>query len=78
MPRRRKQMGVGATIKVMKRFVHPSALIREKFKNPKKGERLEDCLVIKKEEKLVSRRQQTCIVFRHNAFENVELHAVER
>ena len=71
-------MGVGATIKVIKRFVHPSALLREKYKNPKRGEKLEDCLVIRKEEKLVSRRQQMCIIFRHDDFPNVELHAVER
>ena len=71
-------MGVGATIKVIKRFVHPSELIREKYNNPKKGERLEGCLVIGKEEKLVGRRQQTCIVFRHDEFDNMLLHAVER
>ena len=78
MPRKRKQMGTGATIKVIKRFIHPSEFIRERFKNPKKGEKLEDCLVIGRGEKVVRRKQQMCIIFRHGSFENVELYAVER
>ena len=71
MPRKRKQMGTGATIKVIKRIIHPSEFIRERFKNPKKGEKLEDCLVIGRGEKVVRRKQQMCIIFRHGSFENV-------
>ena len=78
MPRRRKQMCMGATVKVIKRFIHPSELIREKYENPKKGEKFEDCLVICRGEKLVRRKQQQCIIIRHSSFENVELYAVER
>ena len=71
-------MGIGATVRVLKRLVHPSAEIRQKYKNMKKNDKLSNCLVIKKEERLVNRRQQTCVVFRHNEFPNKELHAVER
>ena len=78
MPRKRKQMGTGATVRVIKRFIHPSELIRDKFKNPKKGEKLDDCLVIGRGEKVVSRKHQQCIIFRHGSFENVELYAVAR
>ena len=71
-------MGIGATVRVLKRLIHPSAEIRDKFKNMKKDDKLGNCLVIKKEERLVNRRQQTCVVFRHDDFPNKELHAVER
>ena len=66
MPRTRKTMKVGTTIKVLKRFIHPSAEIRAKDKNAKKDERLGNCMVVKKEEKKVNQRSQVCIVFRHD------------
>ena len=78
MPRKKKTMGVGATVRILKRFVHPSEHIRKKYKNVKKDDRLVDCLVIKKEDRVVNRRQQECIVFRHDDFPNIELYGVER
>jgi hypothetical protein len=44
----------------------------------KKDDKLGNCLVIKREEMLVNRKQHMCVVFRHNDFPNKELHIVER
>ena len=78
MPRKKKSMGVGANVKVLLRFIHPSAEIRAKYVNPSKGERLCDCLVVKKGKKVVNRKEQAVIFFRHDEFPNIDLYAVTR
>ena len=78
MPRKKKSIGVGANVKVLLRFIHPSAEIRAKYTNPSKGERLCDCLVIKKGKKVVNRKEQDVIFFCHDDFPNIDLYAVNR
>ena len=78
MPRKKKSIGVGANVKVLLCFTHPSAEIRANYTNPSKGERLCDCLFIKKGKKVVSRKEQVVIFFRHDDFPNVDLYAVTR
>ena len=79
MPSTKKlQAGVGSIADTLLKYVHPSALIREKYPNPMNSQRLENCLVICREAKEVKHIQQTCIIFHHNEFPDKELHCVER
>ena len=78
MPRKKKAMGAGAVVKVLLRYIHPSAEIRAKYANPEKGDRLCGCKVLKKDQKVVNRREQAVIVFYHKEFPLVELYAVTR
>ncbi len=77
MPRTKKTMGIDAVFTVLIKFIHPSALIRDKYTNPQSGERLIDCSVTGKCTKVVSRRDQVVITFTHDNFEG-ELYAVKR
>ena len=72
------QHGIGAVASVCKRFLHPSKTVSEKYPNMRPDERLEGCLELRKEVKKVMRREQMCIILRHDDFPNIELHAVER
>ena len=78
MPRRKKCLGAGAAVKVLLRYIHPSAEIGSKYTNSGKGEQLCGCLVVKKGTRVVNRRQQAVIIFRHDEFDNTELYAVSR
>ena len=78
MPGKKKYMGAGAVVKVLLRYVHPSAEIRSKYVNPDIGERLSGCVLLKKGIKVVNRKDQAVIIFRHEEFENTELYAVSR
>ena len=70
--------GVGAVAETLLKYIHPSKLIRDKYPNPINGQRLENCLLIRRETKEVNRKQQVCVIFRHDEFPDKELHAVER
>ena len=78
MPRKKKSMGIGATVTVLTRLVHPSEHIREKYPNLEKDHRFENCVVTGRCKKKVNRKEQTVVTFRCNEIENVVLYAVER
>ena len=75
---RTKRLGVGAKISCLSKLLHPSALIRQKYVNPERGHRLENLIVVRLEQKLISRKQQLAVVMTHHGFPDVELHAVKR
>ena len=62
--------------------MHPSEHMRNKFPNPVPGHRLEGCIAVRQEVKHVTKRDQLCVVVRHDDFkaddEHIELHAVKR
>ena len=66
----------------LSKFMHPSEHIRNKFSNPVAGHCLEGCIVVQQEVKCVTKRDQLCVVVRHDNFkadnEHIELHAVKR
>ena len=79
MPRKRKkQNGVGANCRCLKRFLHPRAIVDAKYPNATQQERLDGLVAIRREEKAVNRVQKWCVVFRHDDFPNQELHCSER
>ena len=80
MPKnKRLRHGVGAKISVYKKFLHPRALVAAKYPNAGKTDVLHGLLAIRQEEKMVSKKMQSCIVMRHNDFDDGQLlHAVTR
>ena len=82
MTPRAKRHGVGASVKVLLKFLHPSELVRNKYPNLQSGQQLKGCTTIRQEVKCISRRDQLSLVVMHNNFHNNkgnlhELHAVK-
>ena len=77
----KKQIGRGAIVSCLARFVHPSEHIREAFPNMDSKQRLHGCLVQRMEVKMVVGKNQLCIVVTHPDFMKdgslIELHAVK-
>jgi len=73
-----KSHGLGAVAEVSKKFLHPSKLVDEKYPNMRGDHKVNGLLEIRRESKTVRRKEQMCIIFRHDDFPNKELHAVER
>ena len=75
---RRLRLGVGAVCSTQIRFLHPARIINEAIPNRTKNQRLENLLTIRLAKKKVNRKEQKCIVFRHETLPNQELHCVKR
>ena len=83
MSPRKKTHGVGAVVSSLMKFLHPSALIREKFPNPVHGQQLEGCQTVRQEVKTINRKDQLSLVVTHQDFKDgngdlQELHAVKK
>ena len=81
MPKnKRVRNGIGAVASVYKRFLHPCALlVSAKYPNAAKADVLDGLLVVGQEEKMVCKRLQTCVIMRHDDFDDGELiHVVSR
>ena len=57
--------GIGAVAKVMLRFLHPSILVKEKYKNFSDNAVISGLSELREEKKRVNRREQACFVFHH-------------
>ena len=73
---------VGASVKVLLKFLHPSELVRNKYLNLQSGQWLEGCTTIRQEVKCINRHDQLSLVVTHNDFHDDEgnlheLHAVK-
>ena len=75
---KKKRLGTGAVCTVITRFLHPREVITEKYPNAGHTSKTEGLKVIRKEKKLVNRRDQECAILNHPDFADVELHAVVR
>ena len=75
---KKKNLGVGASCTVLSRYMHPAKTVSEKYPNRVHSHKMENLLVLRKEKKVVNRVERDVVVFRHDDFENVELHAVVR
>jgi hypothetical protein len=74
---RKLRNGVGAVARVKKKFLHPAKDISDRYMNQDHNEELDGLLVLRKEQKRVNTREQTCVVFRHEDFDK-EIYCVER
>ena len=61
-------MGINAHVWCLSRFIHPSALIRDKFPDPVRGHKLDDMIVRRQEEKMINQKQVFAIVCIHESF----------
>lgn len=80
---RTPSMGKGAEVTCLTKYLHPSEHIRNKHPNLQSGHRTEGCIVLRQEIKKVNRRDQLCIVVRHDDYKtddggSMELHAVKQ
>ena len=74
---KRLRHGVGAKISVYKMFLHLRALVAAKYPNAGKTDVLHGLLAIRQEKKMVLKKMQSCIVMRHDDFDEGQLlHAV--
>ena len=71
-------MGVGAVCQASVKFMHPSKLMRDKFINITSQLKIDGLLALRQELKLVNRKHQMCVVFRHDYWPNKEVHCCKR
>ena len=64
----KKNMGLGAKVSVLMKYLHPSEHIRKRFPNAESNHRLIGCIVKGKDEKTVNRRKQKVILIEHDDF----------
>jgi hypothetical protein len=53
-------------------------MVADKFPNLAHGWHLPDLICLREEEKITTRKLQTCFVYRHQDFEEKELHAIQQ
>ena len=70
--------GIGAVCKVQLKYLHPAKLISEKYPEFAHQQKLEKLLALRQETIVVNRREQVCVVFRSEEFEDKELYCVKR
>jgi hypothetical protein len=76
-------MGRGAEVSCLTKYLHPSEHIRNKHPNLQSGHRTEGCIVLRQETKKVNRREQLCIIVRHDDYKaddggDIELYSVKQ
>ena len=77
MPKKLR-LGVGAKCTTLLKYLHPAKLIDTKYPNRTAQSALDNLIVIQQEVKKVNKKEQRCIVFRHDVFDGIELHCVQR
>ena len=80
MARTKKKLrcGKGAVCSVLTRMLHPRKDVTDKYANASHNSKVENLTAIRKEPKIVNRKEQVVIVFRHPDFAEVELHCNAR
>ena len=68
MPKKKKQLGTGATCLIILHYLHTAQLIVDKNLNTSHKDRLDNLLVTGREEKVVNRVKRTVITFCHDAY----------
>jgi len=75
---KKKGLGAGAKCSVLVRYLHPAKEVRETLVNKRHNERLHGLVAIRLEEKIINRKNQPCVIFRHEDFDGIELRCVKR
>ena len=78
MPRKKLRHGVGSVCEVLLRNLHSRPVVAAKFPNALASQRLDGLVCIREEMKTVNHKQVMCFVFRHDLFDNDELHCLRR
>jgi hypothetical protein len=70
--------GIRANCSILIKRLHPAKMVADKFPNLAHRRHLSNSICLREEEKTVTRKLQTCFVYRHKDFEGKELHAIRR
>jgi hypothetical protein len=70
--------GVGATCAVLMRMLHPRKRVSERFPNAAKTDKLTGLIVQSKEVRKIAGREQECVLFRHDDFDDEILYCAVR
>jgi hypothetical protein len=74
----KKQLGVGAQCSVANKYLHPAKLVKDRYPNATAHSRVDKLLAIEQGERLVKKRKQVVISFRHDDFGTDILYCVKR
>ena len=64
-PRLYKRLGKNTKVSITTKYLYPSRLIYEVLQNYESDHRLNNCIVVRMEEKKVNRHNQLVIVLKH-------------
>ena len=78
MPIAKLRPGVGAQITILKSRVFPKSIVRNKYGQYDKNERLEGCILLKEGTKRTGKTMKEVYFLRHEDIENIELFACRR
>ena len=78
MARHKLRHGVGSICEVLIKYLHSRPVVVAKYPNAAASQRLGGLLCIRQETKSVNHKQVMCYVFRHDQFEDHELHCLRR
>ena len=80
MARKSKKLtaGIGASCSVNVKRLHPSKEVAAKFPNLPANSEISNLLAIRKDMKLVNKKQQDCVIFVHPDHDDFEFHAVKK
>jgi len=70
MPRRKKQLGKGARVSVLFRYLHPAEYLQNKVQNARGDMRIDDFVVDRLEQRVISHKQQLAVVLHHANFKD--------
>ena len=73
----KKSLCVGSECSTFIRFLHPAAKVSDTITNRTHNARLDKLLAMRLERFQVNRCEQECVVFQHDKFPNLEIHAVK-
>ena len=76
---RKKRIGISVSCCVASKYLHPKKSIANKYSNATAESRVENLVCIRKETRSVKRKDQVCVVFCHEDFDDgTELYCVKR
>ena len=78
MPSPKLRVGIGAECSVLVKLLHPAKLVKDTLFNRESTERLVGLIALKKEVRAVNRKDQVCIVFRHEMFLDKDIYCCAR
>ena len=82
-PKNKKRFGKGAKVTCLVKYLHPSRLVSSTLPNSTANSRLEECIVVGRDSKVVNRKEKAVIIVNHDDFKTAdgepeELYALPR
>ena len=68
----KKRFGKGAKVTCMIKYLHPSRLISLTLPNTTANHRLDGCIVVRQDSKVVHRKEKLVIIIHHEDFKTID------